>query len=186
MISRVSSTESVVCVMYASRAPAGKRERLRVGDRLDEHRRLGRLAERAFDLFVAGVADEHDRVARRRVSARLRVHLRHERARRVDRDEAARVGRTAHRRRDAVRGEDDGRALGHLLDRVDEDRAELLELADDVRVVDDLLADVDRLAVEPERPLDRVDGPLDPGAIAAGEARRTRFTKPRARIAPAA
>ena len=74
----------------------------------------------------------------------------------------------ADRRRDAVRGEDDGRALGDLVDRVDEDRAELLELAHDVRVVDDLLADVDGLPVELERPLDRVDGPLDPGAIAAG------------------
>ena len=67
-----------------------------------------------------------------------------------------------------MRGEDDGRALGDLVDRVDEDRAALLELAHDVRVVDDLLADVDGLAVELERTLDRVDGPLDPGAIAAG------------------
>ena len=60
------------------------------------------------------------------------------------------------------------RALGHVVDRVDEDRAALLELAHDVRVVDDLLADVDGLAVERERTLDRVDGPLDAGAVAAG------------------
>ena len=154
--------------MYASGVPVGQRDRLRVGDRLDEHGRVRRLAHRALDLLVAGVADQHDGVPGLRVAASLRVHLRHERARRVDRRQLAGVRRLADGRRDAVRGEDDGRALRNLVDRVDEDRAALLELAHDVRVVDDLLADVDGLPVELERTLDRVDGPLDPGAIAAG------------------
>ena len=94
---------------------------------------------------------------------------------------ASAASRTAGR--DAVRGEHDGRALGDLLDRVDEDRAALLELADDVRVVDDLLAHVDRLAVELERPLDRVDGPLDPGAIAARRGEEDPLDQTAARIA---
>ncbi len=64
-------------------------------------------------------------------------------------------------------GEDDRRALRHGLDGVDEDRAALLELAHDMRVVDDLLSDVDGLAVERERTLDRFDRPLYTGAIAA-------------------
>jgi len=41
-----------------------------------------------------------------------------------------------------------------------------------VGIEDDLLADVDGLPIELERPLDRVDGPLDPGAIAAGRGQK--------------
>ena len=63
---------------------------------------------------------------------------------------------------------DDGRALGNLGLLVDEDRAARLEIADDVDVVDDLLAHVDRGAVVLERLLDRLDGALDAGAVAAG------------------
>src|SRR5436309_10283614 len=37
-----------------------------------------------------------------------------------------------------------------------------------MRVVDDLLADIDRLSIHLKRTLDRVDGPLDSGAIAPG------------------
>ena len=56
---------------------------------LDEHDLLGRLAHRAFDLLVAGVADEHDRVAVLGEFDRLAVHLRDQRAGRVDRLQAA-------------------------------------------------------------------------------------------------
>ena len=67
-----------------------------------------------------------------------------------------------------MRREDDRLALRHLGLLVDEDRAARLEVADDVQVVDDLLAHVDRRPVELERLLDRLDGALDPGAVAAG------------------
>ena len=72
-----------------------------------------------------------------------------------------------HARGDAVRGVDDRGAGGNLGLLVDEDRPARLEIADDVDVVDDLLAHVDRRAVVLERLLDRLDGALDPGAIAA-------------------
>ena len=84
MISPVSSTESVVCVTYASLRVRGEVERLGLLDGLDENRRLGRLAHRADDLLVPLVADEHDGVALVGVAPRLHVHLRHERADRVD------------------------------------------------------------------------------------------------------
>ena len=64
-------------------------------------------------------------------------------------------------------GIDDRRALGRLCLGVDEDRAARLEVADDVDVVDDLLAHVDRGPVVLERELDGLDGALDPGAVAA-------------------
>jgi len=67
-----------------------------------------------------------------------------------------------------VRGEDDRLTLRHLGLLVDEDRAARLEIADDVQVVDDLLAHVDRRPVEVECLLDRLDGALDPGAVATG------------------
>ena len=51
-------------------------------------------------------------------------------------------------RRDAVGGEDGHRALGdRVVELLDEDRAALAQLLDDVLVVDDLLAHVDRRAV---------------------------------------
>ena len=53
------------------------------------------------------------------------------------------------------------------LELVDEDRAALCELLHHVLVVDDLLAHVDRRAVQLERALDRLDGAVDAGAVAA-------------------
>src|SRR5437762_1111305 len=78
---------------------------------------------RADDLVVILVADQDDRVALARVANRLEVHLGHERARRVDHPQAAALGLPAHLRRDAVGAEDHGRAVGHLVELVDEDRA---------------------------------------------------------------
>ena len=83
---------------------------------------------------------------RLREAARLGVHLVDERAGGVDHVELAAGGVALHLRRDTVGGEDDGRAVGHLVELLDEDGAALLEVADDVLVVDDLLADVDRRA----------------------------------------
>ena len=110
---------------------------------------------------MTGVPDQEDRVPVRRVPARLDVHLGHERAGGVDRVQPARLRVRVHGRRDAVRREDDRLALGHLALVLDEDRAAGLEVANDVRVVDDLLANVDGRPVQVEEPLDGVDGALD-------------------------
>ena len=72
-----------------------------------------------------------------------------------------------NRRRDPVGAEDDQLALGNLGLLLDEDRAALGQLLDDVLVVDDLLADVDRRSVQLERVLDGLHGAVDPGAVAA-------------------
>ena len=65
-------------------------------------------------------------------------------------------------------GEDHGSPLGNVELVLDEDRAASLEVADDVRVVDDLLANVNRRPVEVEELLDGVDGSFHAGAIATG------------------
>ena len=135
---------------------------------LDEDDVLGRLAHRALDLLVAGVADEDDRVALAGELDGLAVHLRDERARRVDGLQAAALGVRVDGGRHAVGGEDGRRALGdRLVELLDEDRAALAQLRDDVLVVHDLLADVHGRAVEVERALDGLDGPVDAGAVAA-------------------
>ena len=136
-------------------------------DALDEHRSLRRLADRSLDLLVARVADEDDRVALGRISPCLRVDLRHERTRGVDRLEVPLRRADPHGRRDAVGGEDDQRALRYLLLAVDEDGAALLEIAHDMRVVDDLLTHVDGRSILLERAFDRLDGSLDACAVAA-------------------
>ena len=161
MIARVSSTDSVVCEMKATRSGSSTSSALDVLLGLDQHDVVGRLAHRALDLLVAGVADQHDRVALGGELLRLDVHLGDQRAGGVDRLQLARAGVRVHARRDAVGGEDDGLALGHLGLLLHEDRAALAQLLDHVLVVHDLLAHVHGRPVELERALDRLDGAVD-------------------------
>ena len=147
--------------------PGGQVERLHLVDRLDEDRRLRCLPCRADDLLVPGVADEDDRVPLLGVPPSLDVHLRDEGTRRVDDVVPERPRVVVHGRRHAVRRVHDRRALGRLRLLLDEDRPSRLEVTDDVDVVDDLLADVDGRAIVVERLLDRLDGALDAGAVAA-------------------
>ena len=157
-------------VVEGERRLRDHRDRL-VGDelarllrRLDHDRRVGPLAERADHLDVVLVADERDEVAAVGVVPRLGVHLVHERARRIDDAKAARLRALLHRRRDAVRREDADRAFRDLVLRLDEHRAEPFEAAQDVVVVDDRVADVDRRAVLLEQALDDLDRAVDAGA----------------------
>src|SRR5262245_51420926 len=113
------------------------------------------------------MTDEEDRVAVGRIPARLDVHLAHERAGGVDRVQSARLRVRVDGRRDPVRGQDDRLALGHLALVLDEDRTTSLEVANDVCVVDYLLADVDGRPVQVEQSLDGVHCPFDAGAVAA-------------------
>jgi hypothetical protein len=118
------------------------------------------------------VADEQDRVPVGCVAAGLDVHLGHERAGRVDRVQTPCPGVLVHRRRHTVGRKDHRPPLGNIELVLDEDRAASLEVADDMGVVDDLLANVNGRPVQVEELLDRVDGPFDPGAIAAGRSQK--------------
>ena len=65
-------------------------------------------------------------------------------------------------------GREDHRAVvGHLVELVDEHRAQLAQPVDDEAVVDDLVADIDRRAEPLERQLDDLDRAVDAGAEAA-------------------
>ena len=66
-----------------------------------------------------------------------------------------------------MRREDDSEPARRLLLALDEDGAAALEVADDVGVVDDLTANVDRGPVQLQRSLDGLDGPFDASAVPA-------------------
>jgi hypothetical protein len=140
-------------------------DRVRPDDQLDV---CGRLAGGTHDLLVPLVPDEQDVVVVGGVPARLHVHLRHQGAGGVDRLERTPPRLLVHLRRDPVRGEDDDRALRHLVVLLDEDRPPGLQRRHHVPVVDDLLADVNRRPVELERLLDGLHRPVDAGAVAPG------------------
>ena len=100
--------------------------------------------------------------------ARLPVDLRNERTGRVHRPKAA-IGRPIpDGEGDPVGGEDHDAALRDLVDGLDEDRPLRPQAVDDAAVVDDLVADVDGRAEDPERALHDLDGPIRPGAESPG------------------
>ena len=130
---------------------------------------LGRhLADRALDLGVAGVADQHDLAALGGVAAALVVHLGDQRAGGVDHRQLPVGGQLLDALGDAMGGEDRHRAGRDLVQLIDEHGAAGAQVLHHVAVVDDLVADVDRRAVLLQRPLDDLDRPLHAGAETAG------------------
>ena len=113
---------------------------------------------------MVGVADERDDVAGVGVATRLGMHLRDERADCVDHAQALFLAVLAHGRGDAVGGEDADLARRDIVLVLHEDRAHPLEAADDVVVVHDLVADVDRRPVRRQQLLDDLDRPVDTSA----------------------
>ena len=127
-----------------------------------------RLAGGADDLLMTLMADQQDVVVLRGEPACLVVHFGHQRAGSVDGPQAAVFGLLAHFRRDAMCGEHHDRALGNGLGLFDEDRAALFQRPDDMSVMHDLLADVDRRAKSLQRDLHGLDGPVNARAVATG------------------
>ena len=75
-------------------------------------------------------------------SASLPVHLGHERTRRIEHVQVARVGVLLDRLRNAVRAEDRDGARRHFAEMLDEARALRTQRLDDMTVVDDLVPHV--------------------------------------------
>src|SRR5690606_27671421 len=98
----------------------------------------------------------------------LHVHLRHERASRIEHLEAATTSLFLHRARDTVRAEHDCRIVRHLVEFVDEHRTKPPQPIHHVSVVHDLVAHVDRRTEELERAFDDVDRSIDTGTETSG------------------
>ncbi len=114
------------------------------------------------------MADEDDVPVLFDLAFGLTMDLADERASGVDIEHFApvRLGRNGFGH--AMGAEHDRGAIGHLVQLLDEDRALLTQRIDDVAVVDDLVADIDRRAVFFERPLHDLDRAVDSGAESAG------------------
>ena len=149
----VSSTDSVVCVTNASFAGSRTSSFARLLDVLDEVHAAAaagvEAAHGAFDFGMAGVADEHHVAPFARVSRHFHVHLGHQRTGGVEHREPAARGFVLDGGGNAMRGEDDRGAVRHLVELVDEHRAELAQALDHVHVVHHLVAHVDRRAEQP-------------------------------------
>jgi len=143
-------------------------EPLRVLGRLDHDRGIRPLATCPDHLDVVGVSDECHEMTTVGVAAGLRVDLRDERADRVDDPETAPLGVLLHPGRDAVRREHADLPGRNLVLVLDEDRAERLEPPDDVLVVDDLVANVDRRPVLLQKPLHDLDRAVNARAEGPG------------------
>ncbi len=117
---------------------------------------------------MAAVTDQDRLDALAAVAADLHVDLGHQRAGCVEHLELAAFGLLPHRPRHAVGAEDHVAVVGNLVELVDEDRALALEVVDDVAVVHDLVANVNRRAEQLDRALDDLDRAVDAGAKAAG------------------
>jgi hypothetical protein len=91
-----------------------------VFDGLDQIDRAVDLADGAFHLRMAGMADEDDFAALRGVAAAFGVDFGHQRAGGVDDGERAAAGGGFHFSGHAVGGEDGHRTFGHLVQFVHE------------------------------------------------------------------
>ena len=106
------------------------------------------------------MADQHDLAPALVMDLRLAMDFRHQRAGGIDGKKVASSGFCRDRFRHAVRGEDHRRsALGNLVELLHEHRALALETFNHIAVMHDLVAYIDRLAIDGQRPLDGVDRP---------------------------
>jgi hypothetical protein len=116
---------------------------------------------------MAGMADQDDLAALAGIAAAFGMDFGDQRAGRVDHRQVAFGGGVLHLAGDAVGGEHRDRAIGDFGDFIDKDRTTGAEVFDDVAVVNDFVADVDRRAEFDQGALDDFDGALDAGAEAA-------------------
>ena len=149
-------------------------------DRRDEVNGRADLARGAFDLGMAGMADQDQRPAARHVALALVMDLRHQRTGGIQHGQAARLRLVDDRLGHAMGTEDRDRAVRDLVQLVDEHRAHALEPLDDMAIVHDLVAHIDRGAELLERPLDD----LDCAHHAGTEATRLSQDNPHSRSTP--
>ena len=114
------------------------------------HRARRQLPERADHFRVMGMPDQQDLAAALEMDRRLAVHLGDQRTGGVEREEIAGAGVRRHRFGNPV-GRKHHRGVGIVGDFgqfLDENRALGLEAVDHIAVMDDLVADIDRGAID--------------------------------------
>jgi hypothetical protein len=117
---------------------------------------------------MSGVTDQDDFDPVFAMPRDLQVDLGHQGTGRIEDAEIASFRRAAHLLGDAVSAENERGTVGDVIDILDEDCAALLEPIDDEPVMDDLMADINRGAVEIKYALDDLDGAVDTGTESTG------------------
>ncbi len=149
------------------RRVSGDVERIDVFFGLHQRDRLGNLAHGAFDLGVAGMADENEPASLGHVALALVVHLGDQRAGGVEHRQLARGSLFLDALGHAMGAEDGDRVRRNFGEILDEMRAFGLQTLDYVLVVHDFVAHVDGRAVFLQSPLDDFNGADDAGAKSA-------------------
>src|SRR5262249_10323542 len=161
-----------LCVVKAQRRLSKEGEAIGVvnfelvdgSDRIDHDGAIRSLAGSAHDFLVVLVADKNDGALFAGEFQRFQVHLGDERAGRVDHFEGALLGFVTNGGRNAVSAEHQDRAVGHVFDGLDENRAAATQLFHNVRVMNDFVVNVNGSAVGLERQFDDIDSANDAGA----------------------
>src|SRR5260370_7841124 len=96
----------------------------------------------------------------------------------VDHIQTALSSLAAHLGRDTVRAEDGTRTRRHLVQLFDKHGAGGAQFLNDVLVVDNFLADVNRRTIEVQSNLDHIDSPDDTGPKATGLAQTALLVRP--------
>jgi hypothetical protein len=139
-------------------------ERIDIGFGLHQGHGIGNLAHCAFDLRMSGMTDENEPAPLRHIALALIVHLGDQRTGRVQDGKLPRSRLLLDAFGHAVGTEDGDRVrrdLGQILDKM---RAFCLEALDDMLVVDDFMADIDRRPVLLQGTLDNFNGSDDASA----------------------
>src|SRR3954470_4262299 len=116
---------------------------------------------------MAAMTDHDDLAALLAHPCDLDVHFRHQRARRIEDAQTARLGVLPHRLGHAVSAEYPRATRRHLGQVFDEYRTLHPQIVDDVLVVDDFVPNIDRRPMDLQRTLDDLDGTVHAGAEAA-------------------
>src|SRR5579875_83393 len=142
-------------------------ERLDFFNALHQADMFRRLARGAEDLVVSFVTDEQDRVIFLGEADSFEMDLGDERASGIDSSEAALGGGGADGRGDAVSAIQHRRALGHFFDVIYEEDTAFAKALDHRAIVDDLMVDIQRGAVDLQGALQALDGHVHPSTEAA-------------------
>ena len=130
-------------------------------------RHVGSFAQRALNLVVIAMADQHQRITLLGELDRLDVDLGDQRAGCVDDPQSAPFAALAHSRRNTVGGVNYTLTIRHVVDLVNKNGALFGQFVHNIAVVDDFAANVNRRAESLKRDLDDVDGTNNAGAKAA-------------------